>query len=84
MAALQPQVAGDNANADLRRWLDEWRVRAEVLDGERLARLRALDETEAARIACDLLWPMARIGAGDSAEGLIPIKTALRQLADKA
>ena len=84
MAAPRVPTAADNAGADLRRWLDEWRIRGEALDRERLERLRALDEIEAARIACELLWPMARIGGGDSAEGLVPIKKALRRLADRA
>jgi hypothetical protein len=73
-----------NTDRDLRRWLDEWRVRGEALDQERLDRLRALDEPEAARIACQLLWPMARTGAGDSADGLLRIKDALRLLATNA
>ena len=77
-------TSSGDADHDLRRWLDEWRLRGQVLETERIARLRALDETESARIARRLLWPMAQLGLGDSAEGLLRMKHALRFLAARA
>jgi hypothetical protein len=63
----------------MRRWLDNWRVTGALLERERIDRLRALTEMEAARIACDL-WKLARAGGGDDAEGLLPLKHAVRKL----
>ena len=63
----------------MRQWLENWKVAAPILDADRVARLRQLDEAAAARVAVDL-WSMARVGTGDSGEGLKPMKDALRWL----
>jgi hypothetical protein len=55
----------DDTRADMRRWLDNWKLVGPILDAERVANLRNRDETESARIAVASLWPMTRIGAGD-------------------
>lgn len=61
----------------MRRWLEIWREAGPVLEQERIDRMRALTELDAARIACDL-WLLAGPGGGDDAEGLLPVKVALR------
>ncbi len=63
----------------MRRWLDNWKRVGPILGAERVANLRKMDETESARIAVASLWPMARVGAGDSGEGLKTMKDALRR-----
>lgn len=63
------------------RWVDQWKIAGPMLDAERLAGLRRLTETEAARIAVELLWPMAPVGGGDDGAGIVPMKDALRRLA---
>ena len=72
----------EKARAAMRQWLENWKVAAPILDADRVARLRQLDDAAAARIALDL-WSMAPIGAGDSGEGLKPMKNALRRLAGR-
>jgi hypothetical protein len=74
-------IADDVTRADMRRWLDTWKRVGPILDAERVANLRKMDEAESARIAVASLWPMARVGAGDWGEGLAPMKDALRRLA---
>jgi len=69
----------DDERAQMRQWLDNWRVTGELLERERVERMRALTEAEAARIACDL-WLFARSGGGDDAEGLLPMKRLLSKL----
>ena len=71
----------DQARAEMKRWLDVWKVAGPMLDAERVASLRRLTETDAARIAVELLWPMVGVGGGDSGEGLLPMRDALRRLA---
>ena len=66
-----------------RRWLNQWKTAGPALEAERVARLRELDESEAARIAVELLWPMAPPGGGDGGAGLLPMSEALRRLADR-
>jgi hypothetical protein len=69
--------------AQMKRWLETWRRVGPMLDADRLERLRRLDEAEAARIACDLVWPMGTLEpdrGGDDAAGLVPMKEALRKI----
>ena len=56
-----------------RRWLNQWKTAGPALEAERVARLRELDESEAARIAVELLWPMTPPGGGDGGAGLLPM-----------
>ena len=67
----------------MKQWLDQWKRAGPILEGERLERLRQLDDAESARIACDLVWPMGTLGdhrSGDDAAGLEPMKAALGKL----
>lgn len=72
----------DKARAQMAEWVDNWKRVGPILEAERVAGLRALSETESARIAVELLWPMAPIGGGDAGEGLVRIQAALRRLAE--
>ncbi len=65
----------------MKRWLDNWKRVGPILEASRVEGLRRLTEDEAARIARDLLWPMVPPGGGDDAEGIAPMKDALRRLA---
>lgn len=73
----------DEARSAMKRWADEWRRVGPLLDARRVAALRRLTEEDAARIAVELLWPMARVGEGDAGEGLAAMRNALRQLASR-
>ena len=75
-----PEFDAD-ARAQMKRWLDNWKVTGPILEDIRVQELRQLTETEAARIARDLLWPMVEPGGGDDAEGIAPMKDALQRLA---
>lgn len=65
---------------DMQDWVDHWKRVGPALEAERVSRLRELDESESARIAVELLWPLAGIG-GDSGEGLRLIAEAFRRAA---
>lgn len=67
----------------MKRWLDNWRRTGPILEDIRVQELRQLTETESGRIACEILWPSVTPGGGDDAEGLEPIKNALRRLAQR-
>lgn len=71
----------DEERALTRRWLEHWKIAGPALEAQRVASLRELDEAEAARIAVELLWPLAEPGGGDAGEGLRPVRDALRLLA---
>jgi hypothetical protein len=64
-----------------RRWLDQWKTAGPALEAERIAALRELDESDAARIASEMLWPLSAPGGGDDAAALLPMSAALRRLA---
>jgi hypothetical protein len=66
-----------------RRWLDQWKTAGPVLEAERIAALRGLDEAGAARIASDMLWPLAAPGGGDDGAALLGMSAALRRLAEQ-
>jgi hypothetical protein len=70
----------DDERAQGRVWLENWRVVGAILEEERAERLRALTDTDAARIAVDL-WRFARPGAGDDGEGLLTMKHLLEKAA---
>jgi hypothetical protein len=69
--------------AQMKRWLDQWKRSGTVLDAQRLEELRGLDDIEAARIACDIVWPMGTLGdpGGDDAAGIVPMQAVLWKLA---
>ena len=70
-------------HAQMKQWLDNWKRVGPLLEAERLEKLRRLDDTESARIACDLVWPMGTLGdhrGGDDAAGIVPMKEALGKL----
>ncbi len=82
MASKASLPYDEKARAETKQWLEHWKVAGPILDADRVANLRQLGEAAAARIALDL-WSMARIGTGDSGEGLTPMKDALRRLAGR-
>ncbi len=66
-----------------RRWLDTWGWLGRSLEDLHTKDLRALDDTSAARIAVELVWPLGTLGdhrGGDDGAGLLSIKQALRTL----
>ena len=73
------RVLTEEEREQTRQWLDNWRRLGPLLEAERTAGMRRLTDADAARIACDL-WRLARPGGGDDAEGLLPMKLALRKL----
>ena len=67
----------------MKQWVDNWARVGPILEAERLARLRQLDDAESARIARDVVWPMGTLGdhrGGDDAAGILPMKEAVRKL----
>ena len=82
MAPTSSPPYDEQARADMKQWLDHWKIAGPIIDASRTAHLRQLDEAAAARIALDL-WTMADIGTGDSGEGLKPMTDALRRLAER-
>ena len=68
MSVSPPRPLTDEERAQMRRWLEMWRKTGPVLEEERIHRMQALTELEAARIACDL-WLLARPGGGDVPKG---------------
>lgn len=78
MADTKLHVLTEKEREQTREWLDNWRRLGPLLEAERMAGLRRLTGTDAARIAFDL-WRLARPGGGDDAEGLLPMKRALRR-----
>ena len=59
--------------AGLKQWLENWRIAGPVLEAERAARVAALTDQEASRMALDL-WRLAIPGRGDQAAGLLELK----------
>jgi hypothetical protein len=81
MASVTPPPPFDAAaRAATAEWLAGWARTGPLLEARRLAELRLLTEADAARVAFDLVWPMAPVGPGDQGEGLIAIKDALQRL----
>jgi len=71
-------------DADARRltseWLALWAREGPELERRRVADLRALTDESAARIAVDLVWPMAPAGPGDAGAGLRLLRDVLERL----
>ena len=82
MASTSSPPYDEKARADLKQWLEHWKIAGTIMDANRVAYLRKLDDAAAARMALDL-WSMADIGTGDSGEGLEPMTAALRLLASR-
>lgn len=81
--APQERPFDDKARAQMKEWVDNWKRVGPILEAERVAELRGLSETESARIAVELVWPMGTLGdhrGGDDAAGLMPMKDALLKL----
>lgn len=72
------------ARAETAEWLASWARTGPLLEARRVSELRQLTGAESARIAVELLWPMAPPGAGDDGEGLRPMHDVLRRLAERA
>jgi hypothetical protein len=79
MNGSDPSPSTEEARAQMRQWLENWRHVGAILEQERIDRMRALTDADAARIACDL-WRFAQPGRGDDGEGLLALKDALRKL----
>ncbi len=79
-----PAPWDDKARAGMKQWVEHWKRVGPLLEAQRVTELRALTEAESARIAVELLWPMAPLGSGDDGGGLMPIQVAQRRLADAA
>lgn len=78
-----PRPLDADSRARMKQWVDNWAQTGPILEAERLARLRQLDDAESARIARDIVWPMGTLGdhrGGDDAAGIVPMKEALRKL----
>lgn len=82
MSAVPPFDA--QARADTAQWLAQWARTGPLLEARRVAELRQLTSAESARIAVELLWPMASPGSGDDGAGLRPMHDVLRRLAERA
>lgn len=81
----QNPVLTDDERAAMKRWLDHWKVAGPILESERLAHLRALDDESAAREAL-LVWPLGTLAGdrrGDDGAGLEVIKQLQARLADR-
>jgi hypothetical protein len=62
------------------QWLALWARNGRELDARRVEDLRMLTDASAARIAVDVVWPMAPLAPGDAGEGLRPIREVLTRL----
>ncbi len=62
------------------QWLALWARNGPELERGRVADLQRLTDESAARIALDLVWPMAPIGPGDAGAGLRLIRAVLERL----
>ncbi len=71
------------ARDEMTEWLASWARIGPILERRRVAELRQLKESESARIAVELIWPMVPVGPGDAGEGLRPLQRALRLLAGR-
>ena len=72
------------ARAATAEWLASWARMGPILEARRVSELRQLTEVESARIAVELVWPMASPGPGDNGEGLRALHDTLRRLAERA
>jgi len=81
MPTVQPFDA--EARAKTAEWLNNWARLGPILEARRVSELRQLTDVESARIAVELLWPMAS-GPGDNGEGLRAIHDVLRRLAERS
>ena len=71
------------ARAQTAEWLAEWARLGPILEARRVSALRELSETESARVAIELFWPMVPPSHGDDGEGLRALQDVLRRLAGR-
>jgi hypothetical protein len=69
-----------NARAQTAEWLRLWARNGPELEALRVSELRQLSEADSARIAVEVVWPMAPVGSGDDGEGLRRMRTALDRM----
>jgi hypothetical protein len=81
MSALR--VFDDEARAETAAWLENWARVGPQLEARRVSELRQLTDSESARIAVELLWPMVTPGPGDRGEGIRAMHDVLRRLAER-
>lgn len=79
MAHSKLRALDDDEREQMRQWLANWQRAGPLLEQERTERIRALSDTDAARMALDL-WHFAQPGRGDDGEGFLPMKRALQKL----
>lgn len=79
MANSKLRVLDEREREQMRRWLENWRLAGPLLEQERTERIRALSDTDAARMALDL-WHFAQPDRGDDGEGLLPMTQAQQKL----
>lgn len=80
MRSVRPFDA--EARALTARWLESWARNGPLLESHRVAELRQLTDEESARIAVDLVWPMAAPGPGDGGAGLQALRDVLQRLSE--
>jgi hypothetical protein len=76
----QARPFDEDARRATARWLESWSRMAPLLEARRVAELRQLTDESAARIAVDLVWPLAPTGPGDDGAGLTPMHVVLQRL----
>ena len=74
----------DQARAQMKLWVENWKRVGPILEAQRTADLRRLDERGAARIAVESLRVDQPITHGDAGEGLVAMAQALRQLSKRS
>jgi hypothetical protein len=70
----------ENARAQTAAWLGLWARNGSDLEALRVTELRRLTEETSARIAVELVWPMAPPGSGDDGAGIRTMRVALDRL----
>lgn len=79
MSEAKLRVLDEHEREQMRQWLATWQRVGPLLDEERAARIRALSDAEAARVALDL-WQFARPGGGDDGAGLLVMAHTLQKI----
>ena len=83
--APRPSSSGltEEAKAEMRQWVDRWKVVGPLLDAERWARLRATSDDDLRRQSLDLLALWQPGVAGDDGEAIVLQQRAFALLRDR-
>ena len=79
-SALSPTA---EARAEMRQWVDHWKVVGPILEAERWARLLATSEDDLRRQSLDLLALWQPGVAGDDGEGIVLQQRVFALLRDR-